>query len=368
MAKATKTTTKVDKKALSALAFDKDTLLACKGFITNSIAKGKSLSLDKVLTAAQSKQLPKVEGNTDGRVHFTDMTILYHKGRKVPFVVAYNIDGSQAANQAPRPTFREDPRIASNIQLNKPFYDLEKSFTEFEIGHMASNNEMGRGLNGMVKAYQTFHYINSVPQAERLNTGIWKGLESYVIKEAARVSGNTRICVFTGPVLKSNDPAYVNDTSFKMPLLFFKVIVFAMKGKLYSTAFMMSHEKKMLEDKLLVIPAAKKVRGAAPKEEVFFTTFPYKTVFQVNLSLLEKETGLNFSWPDVTPLKVPENKRMVEKIKGVKDATEAKKIVQELAAAAKTRAVPVYKSKTNDTVSEKDIASGAYFLNIELPK
>ncbi len=309
---------------LKDLAFAKEELLRCKGYAPKFIDERINLSLSKILSAEQKQLLPLVEGNRQGILHYTGFSVLYNSERKVPFVAAYNIDGADKADQAPRPAFRKDPRVLAELQLGKEFYDLRKDITEFEIGHMASNNEMGRGENGRLKAYQTFHFTNSVPQAEKLNSGLWQGLESYIIREAASVTGNKRICVFTGPMLTPKDPPYVKLPSFRIPLLFFKVIVFLSPKGLYSTAFMMSHEKKLIEDKMFTV---RRRRGLAPEEVGFFNDFTYKKVFQVNIPFVEANTGLKFSWTGVKKLEVPEGKKMLSVIKGIRDAAEARERV-----------------------------------------
>lgn len=309
---------------LSALAFEKTNLLLCEGYFADFIDNKTKVSIDNILDKSLKDELPDVEGNKKGFLHYTDFSVLYHADRRVPFLAAYNINGADKANQASRPTFRPDPRIPKEIQLGKEFYNLRTDITEFEIGHMASNNEMGRGANGKLKAYQTFHFTNSAPQAELLNTGLWKGLESYIIKETATVKDNKKICVFTGPVLNKRDPQYIKDLNFRIPLLFFKVIVFLSPKGLYSTAFIISHEKKMLEDKMFLVRPRR--RGIKPSAEAitYFNDYPYKEVFQVNIPLLENLTGLDFSWKGVNKVVVPEQKRLIEKIKGIKNAKEAK--------------------------------------------
>lgn len=307
--------------SLADLAFLKENLLQCKGYDPKFISPAKNISAEKVIPPALKKKLPAVEGNAKGILHYTGMSVHYHKDRKVPFFSAYNIDGKLKANAAGRPKFRADPRMKAEQQLDFPFYDLRTDITEFEIGHMGSNNEMGRGKDGKLRAFQTFHFTNSVPQAEVLNTGIWKGLESYVIKEAATLKDNKRICVFTGPLLRKDDPPYLEDETFKIPLLFFKVIVFPTTKGLFSTAFMMSHEKRLIENRM--IAAAPQGLEAGPFED-----FPYRKVFQVDVSFLEKETGLKFTWPGVKKLKVPNVKNQVKKIKSIKNAKEAAKAIK----------------------------------------
>jgi len=307
-------------------AFAKEILLKCKGYQEDFIKKNKKIGLGKILPAPAKKLLPAVEGSTQKILHYTSLSVLYNCKRKVPFVSAYNIDGSSKdANVKRASGFKGDPRISPSVQLNKKFYDLDTKRTEFEIGHMAANNEMAWGTDAQFKSFQTFHFPNSVPQAENLNTGIWKSLESYIIKEAATVKDNKRICVFTGPLLKSNDPFYIKDTSFQIPLVFFKVIVFITPKGLFSTGFMMSHEEQMKKQNMFA-PRVRRPGLAEDEEEVtFFDDFKFSEVFQVNITTIEKETGLNFTWSGVQPLAIAADKNKIEKIRKIKDSSDAKK-------------------------------------------
>jgi endonuclease G len=199
-------------------AFAKAPLLVCKGYDPSFINNGANVTLSNILSATLRKSLPKVEGNTVGFLNYTDLTVLYDADRKVPFFSAYNIDGSQRSVKVSRANkFRADPRISADIQLSDRFYDLRTDITEFEIGHMAANNEMAWGVDAQLKAYQTFHFPNSVPQAENLNTGIWKTLENYIIDESATIESDKKICVFTGPLLLKTDPGYIKQPDFKIP-------------------------------------------------------------------------------------------------------------------------------------------------------
>ncbi len=361
---------------LSQLAFEKENLLKCKGYDPKFISKQKNISATKPLSKKLKDQLPDVEGNEEGVLNYTGLSVLYNYKRRVPFYAAYNIDGGLKKNKTTRPAFRPDPRMDKKFQLGFDFYDLDKERTEFEIGHMASNNEMGRGKDGQLKAYQTFHFTNSVPQAEKLNSGIWQGLEGYVTKEIETLGNNKRICVFTGPLLKPNDPKYVLDEKFRIPLLFFKVIVFPTTKGIYSTAFMMSHEQKMIEDEMFA--SGPQALGAGA-----FTDFPYKKVFQVNIPFLEKETGLKFSWPGVKKLVVPNVKNQIKKIKNIRDAADAKKAIKENEPEALLRKIEPRKKTaaraalrkglvpeallTNADLTPKEIKHNKYKLNMILP-
>ena len=343
--------------SLIEIAFAKETLLQCTGYQPDFIDPAFPVSVDTIVPKKLRTCLPKVEGNANGKLHYAGLSVLYNCDRKLPFVSAYNIDGSKKSSTVKRASkFRSDPRIPADIQLGEDFYDLRKTGeTEFEVGHMAANNEMAWGKAAQLQSYQTFHYPNSVPQAERLNTVIWKSLETYITKEAATVKNNKRIAVFTGPVLMDNDPAYVEDPSFQIPLLFYKVIVFMHPKGVFSTAFVMSHEERLKELGMFIVP---KRIGRKAAEEKYFEDFPYKKVFQINVGTLENLTGLNFTWKGVKKLKLPVDKNQVLKIRSIKDAADAKE---------NSKGIVSKKMLTAQPLTDKEIKSKKFKLNVFLP-
>jgi endonuclease G len=343
---------------LKKIAFDKNTLLACTGF-SESFVKGAELKLSRILGSSYESLLPNVEGDKKGKLKYTNLTVLYNAKRRVPFVAAYNIDGARKASGIKRANnFQADPRIDKKIQLSKEaFYDLITDRTEFEIGHMAANNEMAWGTNAQLQSYQTFHFPNSVPQAERLNTGIWKSLESYIIDESATITGKKLISVFTGPIIRSDDPPYIKDKTFKVPLLFYKVIVFPSAQGVFSTAFIISHEAKLRKDKLLVLPP-----GLAETVPETFQDFKFKKVFQVNIGVLEDLSGLNFSWTGVKKIKVPAQANQIKAIRKIEDSDDAAAHNLTL----RTGGIPTTAIVT-ESLTSSEVASKKFKLNIILP-
>jgi len=140
---------------------------------------------------------------------------------------------------------------------------------------------------------------------------LWSKLESYVIAETGEAD-NKRISVFTGPMLKDDDPTYVKDRSFRLPLYFFKIVVFPFEGVIYSTAFVMSQLKRLQELELI----DETERGFEKAELVPrpFSDYNHREVFQVDIDLVETYTGLNFSWPEVERIVVPNMEKKLEKI------------------------------------------------------
>lgn len=331
------------------------TLKACKGYQPKFVDGKTNVDLD-VLNDAQKKLLPVVNGNNDNLLNYTNLSVWYNKKRKVPFVSAYNVDGGLKKDISRNGiNFHTDDRISKNYQLHvDKFYAEVTNITEFEIGHMASHNEMAWGdtLYSKVRSYQTFHYTNSVPQVEKLNSGLWSKLESYVIKES-KESGSQKINVFTGPMLKDSDPVYLFDKNFQVPLFFFKIVVFLWEGKLYSTGYVMSQYKRALE--LGLIPA--KTKPVLERKELIevpepFSDYNHKDVFQVNIELIENYTGLNFEWDKVTRIEVPNGEYKLEEIAET-GGTEERLRMKTLAGITEDENSPVFGKVTNMILPSK---------------
>src|SRR5207237_541848 len=79
----------------------------------------------------------------------------------------------------------------------------------------------------------SMHVTNTVPQMQPFNAGIWLGLENYALENARE--DDMKICVFTGPFLRDDDPERYG---VRVPIEFWKVIAFIHDdtGKLCATA------------------------------------------------------------------------------------------------------------------------------------
>ena len=295
--------------------FTLENLLKCEGYIPTFINSKKSVSLANILNTEHKKQLPKVRGTTTGLLRYRNLSIAYHSARKLPFYAAYNIDGLQKNTTIRKGNFRIDPRIADSLHLSDDFYKMKSEDKKniFEKGHMAAYKEMCWGDDLGEKAYLTFFFPNCAPQSENLNTGIWSRLENYILAEISELGDQQKISVFTGPILSKKDPHYLLDPDFSVPLFFYKIIVFGIGNMLYSTAFVMSHEKKLIEKKVLV----ESPQERAQEVPSVFSDFKYKKVFQVNIDLLEQESGLNFSWKNVKKIKIENDINQLKIIRSV---------------------------------------------------
>jgi hypothetical protein len=89
---------------------------------------------------------------------------------------------------------------------------------------------------------------------------------------------------------------------------------------------MMSHEKRLRDDLKILIYPKKPKRISKAAGPVIFNDFKYKKVFQVNLDLIEKHTGLRFKWKKVKRVEIPVDALQLKKIGGITSATDIKAI------------------------------------------
>lgn len=294
----------------------------CTGYDPAFIDGRKTIS-PNLLSATHKAQLPKVNNGPKGPLHYTNISVYLNTQRRMAFYSAYNIDGAKPKKVTRDLGFITDPRINPDEQLAEGFYDLIKNKKDFDKGHMAANHEMAWDPLAQTKAYQTFFYANACPQVSILNKGIWKGLETYFINEAQTID-NKRICVFTGPILKAGDPGFIKDPTVKLPIHFYKVVVFKQGTQFHSTAFIMSQLQGLHDLKLLAPEPEMKIMEIAQPQKGPFDDFPYADIFQVDVSLVSSETGINFSWPGVKAHPVTDSKKRIKTIDEVQSAKDAK--------------------------------------------
>lgn len=297
----------------------------CAGYDPKFI-DNKTPIIPDLLSKEKQNTLPKINNKTKGPLHYTNLSVYLNTERKMAYFSAYNIDGGAKDDVVRDLDFIPDPRIPESEQLGDVFYDLRKgtgkSNQDFDKGHMAANNEMAWNPAAQTKAYQTFFHTNACPQASILNKGLWKTLEAYFIKES-NDAVNARICVFSGPVLLPDDPPYVEDKSYRLPLHFFKVVVFKYKDKFYCTGFIMSQKMALLELELIKLPPKLGLKTVTESKKPF-EDFDYKDIFQVDVALISKQTGIEFKWPGVTPIAVPGSAKRLDNIDKIRNSDDAK--------------------------------------------
>ncbi len=185
------------------------------------------------------------------------------------YYTAVNIDGNQEKAVPRRGTrWKLDPRIPAEYQADNSLYrnnDLDR-------GHLVRRLDPVWGSDAIAKQanQDTFHYTNAAPQHKNLNQRIWLELEDYLLDNAN--NQDLKISVFTGSIFSPQDIEY---RGIKIPEEFWKVVamVNTATGQLHATGYILSQRRFI--------------------DNLEFVFGGFKT-YQVAISLIEAETGLNF--------------------------------------------------------------------------
>jgi endonuclease G len=208
-----------------------------------------------------------------------------HRSRKLAFIAAVNYDPT-ARFSHPRDKGADkwfyDERIGKGFQLGESLY----ASNPLGRGHLARRNDAGWGdTKEEAKACSddTFFFPNCSPQHEIFNQStkadkagvkLWGHIEEHIMKQGKK--NKARVTIFNGPIFGSNDRPY---RGALLPREYWKIVVFAGEDEgLRAAAFKLSQESL--------------IKGEVLKEKFDFE--PYET-FQVAISSLSEETGLDFS-------------------------------------------------------------------------
>jgi endonuclease G len=220
----------------------------------------------------------EADGTKTKILKYRHFSVQFSKSRKLPIYTAVNIDGEQS-----RRIKRGDDQWCQDLRLPKEIQLGEKDYGRKVIdrGHMVRREDpVWGGPDEATEAnFDTFHYTNAAPQHADLNqrANSWQGLENFIL-ENSRTKG-LKVTVFTGPVLRKDDPSDPDFPSLgQIPREFWKVIaaIDSETDKLYATGFVLS-QGKMIADFT---------------EAIVFGDW---NSYQVPISMIAKATGLDFS-------------------------------------------------------------------------
>ena len=209
-------------------------------------------------------------------------SIVMCKRRRLAYYTASNIDGSKK-KIIRRSTFSDrwfrDNRIGKDEQVENELY----AGNPLDRGHLVRRLDATWGSSWAAASHahdDTFHWTNCSPQHMDFNRqeGPWAELENYLLDNAH--DRKMRICVFTGPVFRGDDPPYetTKGNEIQLPREFWKVVAMIRKDGRPSVTGYLVTQRKLLADMGVEAP---------------FQFGPFKT-FQRSLTALEKLTGLTF--------------------------------------------------------------------------
>ena len=237
-------------------------------------------------------------------INYRHHSVVMNKKRKFAFFTASNINGKGWRNIERKGSFKKEKAIAAEHQFGKELYNAIKAKdgrpNDFEQGHLTSFQEVIWGNTPEERkkaADDTFYFTNCVPQHERVNSGLWRSLEQYILKTQT-IHHDLKVTVLTGPLLSDNDPYYIekiNGQLVKIPCVFWKIVYYPNHKGLNAVGFMMSHTQLLLQDGTVTFNKGA-IRGAAAASPVdnFFMDYKYDAVYQVRVEFIQEKTGLTF--------------------------------------------------------------------------
>ena len=188
-----------------------------------------------------------LHGNMHTVLPYEHFSVLMSESRRMCRYSAVNIDG-RLSKRMKRPGWRTDPRIPKEAQINQG--ECYGNPPKFARGHMTRREDPIWGKPTVAERgnSDSMHVTNTVPQMQPFNAGIWLGLENYALENARE--DDMKICVFTGPFLRDDDPERYG---VRVPIEFWKVIAFIHDdtGKLCATGYSMSQKNFLQEEEFV---------------------------------------------------------------------------------------------------------------------
>jgi endonuclease G, mitochondrial len=123
--------------------------------------------------------------------------------RGQPLWAAYQVAAAVRDVDFQRPEFfYDDPRLPEAWRIGTPGFGRLDG-VGYDRGHMVPNFAINTQF-GRVAQFETFLMSNIVPQAGKMNRGVWKNLEHGIVKAYAPM--RKHVWVITGPVFAASPP------------------------------------------------------------------------------------------------------------------------------------------------------------------
>jgi endonuclease G, mitochondrial len=240
-----------------------------KGYDPAFLGRDQMVALPGLgLWSADAPTVSGAPGDQSPVLRYTNFSVVMSKSRRMPVLTAVNIDGQQL-RALPRKgdVWYFDPRIPREFQVGNELY----ARNPLDRGHMVRRLDPVWGDQARTANEDTFHYTNACPQHANLNQKSWNDLENYVLDNAGAQA--LKVCVFTGPVLREDDPDY---REVQLPREFWKIAVLIDEetGQLAATGYLLSQSKMITN-----------------LQEFAFGRF---RTYQVAIARITRMTGLDF--------------------------------------------------------------------------
>ncbi len=213
---------------------------------------------------------PAVLGSAGKLLPYQHFSIRLDSQRRVAAFAAANIDGAQLNRQDRVSAWVLDARVPPNWQVDSDLFRRN----ELDIGHVVHLRgvQWGSDAAAQTATLDVQHFTNASPQHQDLNRRGWAQLEQGVLSYLEATG--QRATVFTGPVLRDDDPIY---RDVQVPRSFWKIVVTDIDGELRAAGFLLNQEIDIDDGEL---------RGRAENFDVVNS--------RASISNLEALTGLDF--------------------------------------------------------------------------
>ncbi|GAA1851983.1 DNA/RNA non-specific endonuclease [Asanoa iriomotensis] len=172
----------------------------------------------------------------DGVLRYHHFTVVLHARRRLAIYSAANLDGRHRFSQVSAgDRWIIDPRLPAAAQTGNDLY----SGNDLDRGHLTRRADMLWGdttAEAAAAVADTYHFTNCAPQHRDFNQNntTWQGLEDYILDKVA--DHRLRANVYTGPVLRPDDPVY---RGVPLPRGFWKIVAVATTEALHATAYLL---------------------------------------------------------------------------------------------------------------------------------
>ncbi len=301
------------------------------GYQANFLADSGMDVCMPALSSYDVTKLARIDSDPDDYIiKYQNYSVIQHIERKFPLVTACNISGPlfiKIDRKEVGDNWDKEDRIQKDYQWGQELYDAEMS--DFDRGHMTKREDVQWGhdkAQAMDAARSTYFFTNAVPQHARLNRGVWKSLEHYILKTET-LKNQDKICLFTGPVLAQDDPTFVtlvDGQEVQLPVLFWKVVYFINRQSQLSRVAFLTNQRQILEKKGITKPV---VHSRSTERSAKYMNYKNADIYQCKVDTIEELTDMKFapaidSYQDDRPTRLIIREVNVRKVNGELEKNE----------------------------------------------
>lgn len=183
-----------------------------------------------------SLEIPEYNNN-DIIVKHKYYILSYDEQNEIPKWVAHILTRDRVNKIVVKRTddFREDPNVPTKSALPEDYKG-----SKFDRGHMLPAADMRWDKEAMS---ETFYMSNMVPQARKMNSGIWNEIETKV-REWAKLYDT--LYIVTGPIIAQKNPLRIGKINkVTVPDYLYKAILRKNNGELVAIAFIVPNQNKL---------------------------------------------------------------------------------------------------------------------------